>query len=122
MVGLRQESDLGAFLSCPIGARKNMAGGRRDSHETACLNREGLGIMETAIVLPVVSCRWVSFMGIWFHRGKLGTEMSQWPNDKCSLQARNFARASKGVCVLPQSEVKGGSHVSLWSSVPLSGS
>lgn len=29
MVELRQESDLGVFLSCPIGARKNMAGERR---------------------------------------------------------------------------------------------
>lgn len=75
--------------------------------------------METAVVLPFVSYRWVSFMGIWFHRGKLGTEMSQWPNDKCSLEARNFARVSNGVCVLPQSEVKGGSRVSLWSSVPV---
>lgn len=75
--------------------------------------------METAVVLPFVSYRWVSFLGIWFHRGKLGTEMSQWPNDKCSLEARNFARVSNGVCVLPQSEVKGGSRVSLWSSVPV---
>lgn len=45
--------------------------------------------------------------------------MSQWPNDKGSLEARNFARVSNGVCVLPQSEVKGGSRVSLWSSVPV---